>query len=99
MDKSNRPGLRLLMYLATSKSVTSAAILTGSLLVSNRVTGAAALNPPRTLFQSVAGSLPLGEITPMPVITTRRSVKSIFMGLAIALGQSSGCLLEWTGHG
>src|SRR5580692_11699731 len=87
------------MYWFTSKSLTSAAILTGSLVVSKRLTGPAALIPPRTLLQSVAGSLPLGEITPMPVMTTRRSGRSMFIGLVIAGSQSRWCLLEWTGDG
>ena len=72
------------------KFFTSASILTGNRLASKRATGAAALIPPRTFDQKVSKSLPLGEMTPMPVITTRRSEELIFMaaGFRMAAAQT-----------
>src|SRR5208282_4097120 len=86
-DNSNRPGFLVLMDCAPSKFFTSAAILVGSLLTSKRVTGPAALTPRLTLPQNVARSLPLGEITPSPVMTTRLLPGPVFI-MQTALGSS-----------
>ena len=56
---------------AALKSLTSAATLTLKSAVSNLVMGPTPQTPPLRLSQKAGRLLPTGEITPMPVMTTR----------------------------
>src|SRR5215475_10438948 len=72
MNVSIRRASFAVMYFVTSKFFTSPAICALKLVASKRVMRVTPERPSSALFQAVATSLPIGEMMPRPVMTTRR---------------------------
>src|SRR5687767_652745 len=67
-------------YCSTSKSLTSPAKVVSWSVASKRVIGPMPDRPSTMPCQVDATSLPSGVISPMPVMTTRRSKKRLLVG-------------------
>src|SRR5688572_5775320 len=66
------------MYLASSKPLTSDAKVVGKLWASKRVIGPTAVRPSTWLAKRSPTVWPSGVMTPIPVMTTLRRMRSAF---------------------